>query len=153
VCLPRRALAGGKAISGAGKYRRVQIISSQLPAARGATRKLHYSRANVFQDIGRVCTGSTARHFRTAPAARRWWCLVGSGGSLDYHHSSLVDRCAKCLRAGLDAVRKHKFPRVRHQHQREPFRRNQLLACKLSYALVGRKAKRGREIGGEQIFY
>lgn len=121
----------------------VQIISSQLPAARGATRKLHYSRASVFRYIGRVCMGlatalpgprSTAgRHFRTAPAARRWWCLVGSAGSPDYHRSLLGCRCARCLRAVLDVVRK--------QSEIHPVRErgtitgiNLLVACKLSCA-------------------
>lgn len=92
----------------------MQIISSQLPAARGATRKLHYSRASVFRYIGRVCMrraatlelllgprSTTGRHFRTALAARRSWCLVGSAGSPHDHRSSLWCRCARCLRAEL----------------------------------------------------
>jgi hypothetical protein len=105
----------------------VQIISSQLPAARGATRKLHYSRASVFRYIGRVCMrrrlrratallgprSTAGRHFRTAPAARRWWCLVGSAGSPDYHRSSLWCRCARCLRAVLELSEKRaKFTRL-----------------------------------------
>jgi hypothetical protein len=113
----------------------VQIISSQLPAARGATRKLHYSRASVFRYIGRVCMrrrrrrrrratallgprSTAGRHFRTAPAARRSWCLVGSAGSPDYHRSSLWCRCARCLRAVLElSEKKSQIHPVRHHHQ------------------------------------